>query len=107
MKRTLLRHFVYVGVFALYSLLIGCPLRRIFGLTCPLCGMTRAHLALLCGDLAGAMAYHSLFFLGLPAVIGAAHLRVLRRHRAAFIADVVFVSAAVVALAVRYVCTFV
>ena len=41
----------------------GAPIRSY---SCPFCGMTRAHLAALRLDLAGALAYHPLFFLGLP-----------------------------------------
>ena len=38
----------------------------IFSYACPFCGMTRAHLAALRLDFAGALAMHPLFFLGLP-----------------------------------------
>ena len=40
--------------------LVLCPFRRITHLPCPGCGMTRALLALLCGDLPGALASHPL-----------------------------------------------
>jgi len=38
--------------------LVLCPSRRLLGLPCPGCGMTRALAALLRGDLAGAFALH-------------------------------------------------
>ncbi len=37
-----------------------CPVRRMLGIPCPGCGMTRAVRALFCGDLAGAFAWHPL-----------------------------------------------
>lgn len=58
-------------VAALWSVLLGCPMRRLTGLGCPLCGVSRAFLALLRLDLAGAFRFHPLWpalALGLPAV---------------------------------------
>ena len=46
-----------------------CPLRSVFGLSCPGCGMTRAWCALLTGDLQGAFPYHPLFWLPVPALL--------------------------------------
>lgn len=103
MKKTLLRHVLYIGAFVLYALFIGCPMNRLFGLRCPFCGMTSAHLSFLRGDFSGALAHHPLFFLGLPIVWGGVHLRVLRRYRTAFAADVIFLTLAAAALTVRYV----
>lgn len=40
-----------------------CIIHNITGLPCPGCGMTRAYLALLRGDLAGAFYYHPLFWM--------------------------------------------
>lgn len=42
----------------------GCPSLRLLQLPCPGCGVTRAWLAFLCGDLRQALA-HNLFFLPL------------------------------------------
>ena len=44
----------------------GCPFRRITGIDCPFCGMTRATIAFGRGDLHGALAYHPLA----PLVLG-------------------------------------
>ena len=45
-----------------------CPLDFLVGIPCPLCGMTRAFVALVGGDVAGAFYYHPLWPLALPAV---------------------------------------
>lgn len=51
---------------ALLSLFIfGCPIYELFGITCPCCGVTRAWLAFVRGDLALAFQYH-LFFPVIP-----------------------------------------
>ena len=42
---------------------ITCPIRFVTGISCPGCGMTRAWLSLLKGDLEQAFHYHPLFFL--------------------------------------------
>lgn len=47
---------------ALYLTDIGCVVRRVTGLACPGCGMTRAWLAVLRLDFAAAVAYHPLFW---------------------------------------------
>ena len=52
----------------LYISGIGCVWRRLFGIQCPGCGMTRAVLALLRGDIAGAMG-HNFMVVSLPAVL--------------------------------------
>jgi|GEM_PF-359719 hypothetical protein len=60
----------------LYATGIGCPLRFLTGIPCPGCGMTRAWLAILHLDVAGAAAWHPLFW-ALP-LIGVLYLA---RHR--------------------------
>ena len=44
-----------------------CVLLRLFGIPCPACGMTRAHIVLFNRDIAGAFMYHPLVFV--PALI--------------------------------------
>lgn len=39
-----------------------CPFKRIFGIPCPSCGMTRAYVSLLKFDVHDAFFYHPLFF---------------------------------------------
>lgn len=53
---------VAVCAFAFWALDIGCLFRFAMGMPCPGCGMTRAWLALLRGDVAAAFAYHPMFW---------------------------------------------
>ena len=46
-----------------------CPFYGLFGIRCPGCGMTRAALCVLRGDLAGAWEYHAMFW-SLPLLFG-------------------------------------
>ena len=42
---------------------LGCPIYELTGITCPLCGTTRAWLSFLGGDFMGALRFHPLFLL--------------------------------------------
>lgn len=53
-------HLAVLGLLAL-DVLFGCPFKRIFGLPCPGCGLTRAWLCFLSGDWGQAIRYHPLF----------------------------------------------
>lgn len=53
---------------------LGCPIYELTGLTCPLCGTTRAFLWLLRGDAGTAFLCQPLFFLIPPGVLGVALL---------------------------------
>lgn len=44
---------------------IGCPIKFLTGLSCAGCGMTRAYISLLRGDLKSAFYYHPLFLVPL------------------------------------------
>ncbi len=46
----------------LYFSGIGCPFRYFLGIPCPGCGMTRALLALLRGDIVASLKYHFMLF---------------------------------------------
>ncbi len=59
---------------------IGCPIRYATGVPCPGCGMTRAWLAVLHGDLAAAFAYHPLFW-AVPLAVALALARVAARQK--------------------------
>ncbi len=70
--RALSAHALVAAVLGLVLLLrwltgVNCIVRRIFGVPCPCCGMTRAALALLRGDLSGSLAAHPML---LPAILG-------------------------------------
>lgn len=56
---------IYIFVYALlmHVLNIGCPIKWFTGISCAGCGMTRAFLSLLKGDIKNAFLYHPLFFL--------------------------------------------
>jgi hypothetical protein len=62
------------GAFALavYSDFPLCPLAGSFGVPCPGCGLTRATLAVLHGDVRGALHLHPLVLLLTPLVVGVA-----------------------------------
>ena len=51
----------------LESLGVTCPILYLTGISCAGCGMSRAWLSLLGGDIAGAFTYHPLFWLPVPA----------------------------------------
>lgn len=66
---------------ALWSGFPLCPLAGSFGIPCPGCGLTRATLALLHGDVRGALRLHPLVWLLSPlfvAFVGALLLELLR-----------------------------
>ena len=42
---------------------IGCPLQKVFGISCPGCGLTRAWLQVFRGQFSEALHYHPLFWL--------------------------------------------
>jgi hypothetical protein len=56
------------GVALLLAGLLRCPFALVLRLPCPGCGLTRATLRLWHGDLAGALAFHPLVLLVLPAL---------------------------------------
>ena len=62
-------------MFYIFSKLFGsiCPTYRFFGICCPFCGMTRAHLAVLKLDFSTAMYYNPVFFLGVPCIFFMVH----------------------------------
>lgn len=61
-----------VLILILYITGIGCPIRFLFGVCCPGCGLTRAYVSLLHMDLYSAFMYHPLFIL--PPIIFAIYI---------------------------------
>jgi len=61
-----------VLILILYVTGIGCPIRFLFGVCCPGCGLTRAYVSLLHMDLYSAFIYHPLFIL--PPIIFAIYI---------------------------------
>ena len=53
-------HLAVLGLLAL-DCVFGCPFKRIFGISCPGCGLTRAWLCFLGGDWRQAFQYNLLF----------------------------------------------
>lgn len=64
----------------LEALPVVCPLRATTGLDCPLCGATRATVALLRGDVLAALDHNALYVVALP-VVGVLGLLWLLRGR--------------------------
>lgn len=66
-NKRLLKNFLsalaMAALCALIGVIVGCPLKRIFGVPCPGCGITRACLSALKPDLAAAFRWHPLWFL--------------------------------------------
>ena len=61
---------VIAGFYALLQCLgVTCPIKYLTGVSCAGCGMSRAWLSLLRGDLAAAFAYHPLVLLPIPAAL--------------------------------------
>ena len=58
-----------ICILLLYSIFIGCPLKKLFNFSCPFCGMTRANLAFLQGNIKKAFYLHNVFFLGVPCIV--------------------------------------
>ncbi|MDE6356297.1 MAG: DUF2752 domain-containing protein [Clostridia bacterium] len=99
-------HVFCVAAIVAYSFLIGCVFKRVTGIDCPFCGMTRAHLKFFCGEFKEAVAFNRLFPLGIPFLAGLAHLRVLKRKKPLFVADLCFVCLAAAAFLINYVVGF-
>ena len=60
-----LKHIIFLGLFFLLD--FKCPFYYFLHITCPACGVTRAWISLIKGDIVSAMAYNP-FFLPLSAI---------------------------------------
>ena len=64
-KKEIGRHILYFFIICLFIFVItyydiGCPILRFVGIPCPTCGVTRAIVSLIKGDLRGYFSYHPL-----------------------------------------------
>ena len=64
--RDLLPAALVLALAGALTLLAGCPVRRLFGVSCPLCGMGRACLCALRLDFGAAFRFHPLWPLTVP-----------------------------------------
>lgn len=60
--------FLGISTLFLYYSGIGCMWKYFLNIPCPGCGMTRAYIALLKGDIASAFGFHSMFW-SVPVVL--------------------------------------
>ncbi|MCH5188595.1 MAG: DUF2752 domain-containing protein [Oscillospiraceae bacterium] len=59
----MIRLGLFLAVLAVFGLLLGCPIKRLTGLPCPGCGMTRGCLSLIKLDFSAAVHWHPLCFI--------------------------------------------
>lgn len=76
----LFKHLLYFSGIFLIFLFWKCPPLYLFGIPCPGCGLTRAHLAALQLDFSKAFYYHPLFFIAIPTILYVIHKRVLPKR---------------------------
>ncbi len=82
----------------MFAVGITCPIKYVTGISCPGCGLSRAWFHAVTLDLAGAFAYHPLFWL-VPFAVMAFALE--KRSRACRIAFYAIVAVAIIVYAVR------
>lgn len=73
------RHAAFFAVI-LIGAYCGCPIFRVFGVCCPLCGTTRAWLSFLSGEITEAFRYHPLFLISPLWFFVAVHDRAIFKH---------------------------
>ncbi len=66
LKEILFSALVAFGVAVMYFADIGCFFKSVTGIGCITCGITRAYISLLSGDISAAFYYHPLFLLIVP-----------------------------------------
>lgn len=60
-KNKIISAVLVIALLTLIVLFYKCPVKSVFGIPCPGCGMTRAYQALMSGNLSGAFNWHPLF----------------------------------------------
>lgn len=76
-RKIVLKHLFFAVVLLGVALFWKCPAKLFFGIPCPGCGLTRAHLAALQLDFRAAFSYHPLFPAALPALLYLIHRKIL------------------------------
>lgn len=84
------RHILYFAVICLFIFIItyfniGCPFLRLFGIPCPTCGVTRAAISLIKGDLKGYWEYHPLAVPMIFSVLLMLHIRKFKHQREIYV----------------------
>lgn len=90
-----------------YMATLGCPLKHFFGISCPSCGMARAHMAILHGDIHAAFAAHPLFWLAIPLIFLFLHSGVFNFHISKKMLSVIGIAAIILLLVVYLLRVFV
>ena len=78
--KKLVKHSIAAAVIVFIVLFYKCPFYYFFGVPCPGCGLTQAHLAALRLDFVSAFKCHPLFFIPVPVILYFAHKRVLKKR---------------------------
>ena len=68
MKKELLIKYTLLILCVILLISFGCPINSLFGFACPACGITRAWLCFLSGEIGRAFRYH-LFFPVIPFMV--------------------------------------
>lgn len=76
--KILLMHFILFACLSAFVIFIPCPLFKISGIPCPLCGMTRAIIAFFEGNFQLAFSLHPLFFVFPFAFLFFCHARIIK-----------------------------
>ena len=103
MSRTFLKifiHFLIFSVILIVSFFIGCPIRKIFGIPCPCCGISRAYLSAFKFDFKSAFSYHPLFIIFPFALFFILHKDVFDFHISKKLQNVILILIAFIFIAV-------
>ena len=90
---------------AIYLLLfvneIPCPIKYLFGISCPGCGMTRATVSALFGDIAMAFTYHPMWIILPPSLIIFILLYIYEMNKQLEVFFIAFASALIITYIIR------